>query len=295
MPQLHFLGVLANAHTSVAHLDFAPCVPVIWPYKRLVRFVARQEAMPLWSTRMRVDMDFAVHCDRRDRVCVLQGHCDTPDGGTDQFREQLQREHDLLGIVQRRISLLRLFEPGNLMLAAEYFYERKGRRLEFNSSSSFVSEIPEELFKVTKPRAQKLNQEVSKMPMRFSHDYLNLAMSSLDQSYHKSDHVLAFLMLMIAFEALFNAGKQELRYRLCRGLAVLCGRTLDERRSIFRRAKEVYDNRSTLLHTGKQSHVTEADVVFIRKHLRAAILAAYKLDLSKDKLSLYLTEAGFYS
>jgi Apea-like HEPN len=293
---LQFVGILANAHTSVAYLDFAPCVCRVWTYEKLVRFVAREEGLPKWSIYPRVDMDFAVYRNRRGNVCVLEGASEVPEGNTDDdFWTRHQREEALVRLIETRIRLLRLFEAGSLMLIAHYFYEQHGRRTEPISQAWWASGPAADVFTVSKSRARWLNRKVAEMPIQFEHEYLNLALTSLDRSYRESDHIVAFLMLMIGFEALFNAGKQELRYRLCRGLAILCGRTIGERQAIFDRARKVYDRRSILLHTGKQDHITDADVSFIRHHLRGAILAACNLNLLKDALSVYLTEAGFQS
>jgi hypothetical protein len=294
--QIEFIGVLANAHTSVAFLDFAPCRAVVWPYEKLVRFIAHQEGLPKWSVYPRVDMDFAVHRNRRSRVCVLEGFFEGPDDDeADSFWLKHKAEGTFVRQINRRVSLFRLFEPGHLELIAHYTFERRGRRTEPLGSSWFPGGIPENPLKVSPARARWLNRVIGQMPMQFSHEYLNLAVASLDRSYRETDHVLAFLMLMIGIEAIFNPGKQEVRFRLCRGLAILCGRSRGERRAIFSRAKDIYDRRSVLLHTGKQKIITATDVDFVRHHLRGAVIAAHSLGFSKDQLSTYLIEAGFSS
>lgn len=121
------------------------------------------------------------------------------------------------------------------------------------------------------------------------------ALENFQQSYRVAQIELEFIALMIAFEALFNDGKQELRNKVARGCAVLLGKTKAASRIYFKEVRDLYDRRSVLVHTGDRSKISRQDVLLLKEYVRKSIVRVVQLGLTKEELSARLTEAGFGS
>jgi hypothetical protein len=98
---------------------------------------------------------------------------------------------------------------------------------------------------------------------------------------------------MLAFEAIFNDGKQELRNKVSRGCAVLLGKTKESSRTTFKDVRDLYDKRSILVHTGDNSKITRTDVVLLKTYVRKSLQRVVELGMPKENLSVELSEAGF--
>ena len=84
---------------------------------------------------------------------------------------------------------------------------------------------------------------------------------------------------MLALEAIFNDGKQELRNKVSRGCAVLIGRNKEGSRRIFKNARDLHDKRSVLVHTGDTSKVQELDVRELHALVRQGLVRALALNI----------------
>lgn len=106
---------------------------------------------------------------------------------------------------------------------------------------------------------------------------------------------LGFISLMMAMEAIFNDGKNELRNKVSRGGAVLLGKNINSSRRIFSDLKKLYDIRSSLVHTGDISKIGNEELLLLRSYVRQSLLRVMELNLSKQSLSIQLSENGFGS
>lgn len=94
-------------------------------------------------------------------------------------------------------------------------------------------------------------------------------------------------------EVLFNDGGSELSYRISRGVAVLIGKNRKECSKIYSNIKKFYKMRSHLVHAGKSEGINIKDIYLLRYYVRKSISEIVRLGLSKDDLSVELTERGF--
>jgi hypothetical protein len=81
----------------------------------------------------------------------------------------------------------------------------------------------------------------------------------------------AFLLSAIALETIMlpGSGSNELAYRLRLRVAHLLGETLDERREIIRKIRNLYNIRSKIVHDGAYE-VTDAELRQIRSFAKKA-------------------------
>ncbi|HEV2085309.1 MAG TPA: hypothetical protein VGR09_09510 [Gemmatimonadales bacterium] len=89
----------------------------------------------------------------------------------------------------------------------------------------------------------------------------------------------AFLLYAIALEAflLAESDRQELTYRLRLRVAHLLGRTGEERGSLFKKVKHLYEIRSAIVHNGHYQ-VTEADLGLMRSVASWSLVRACTAD-----------------
>jgi hypothetical protein len=98
---------------------------------------------------------------------------------------------------------------------------------------------------------------------------------------------------MIALEVLLNADRSELKYRVSRNLAVLIGHTRKHSAEVFQQAKALYDIRSSLVHTGRASALSDQALRELEMLVRGALLRLAKLQIPKDALLDKLNSTGF--
>ena len=198
-----------------------------------------------------------------------------------------------LARINKKIKLMRLFKEGQIETKGSYVYEKKGKEIQPIASSGLGTaphvDIP---YRLTKEEKEELRQFLSKYTTPLNPAYLQLAFENFNQSYSVEHDELAFLTLMIGVEVIFNDGKQELKYRITRGMAVLLGAIYDPH-EIYDSMRKLYDKRSRLVHTARRDDLSFDDVGRLRFLLRASIMRLLELQISKDKLSKLLTMAGF--
>ncbi|MBN2287669.1 MAG: hypothetical protein JXI43_14575 [Tissierellales bacterium] len=193
--------------------------------------------------------------------------------------------------LNEKINMMRLIKEGHIALTHYYIYETPDEpMMSGGKSSNFPLSIPFILTPDDKLRLDILLREYNP-PFEFS--YLQLAYENFIESYDIHELHLCFLILMIAFEVLFNAGHQELKYRITRGTAVLLGETKDEAFEIYANMQKLYDKRSLLVHTGKYNSLTYSDIFLLRHYLRNAILSLLTKKIDKNELIENLTACGF--
>jgi hypothetical protein len=84
----------------------------------------------------------------------------------------------------------------------------------------------------------------------------------------------AFVDYVVGLESILaaSADRSEVTFKLALRLATLIGVTAEDRLRIFKRAKELYDTRSGLLH-GRKTKTLDADTAELRQYLKSLIMA----------------------
>jgi hypothetical protein len=126
----------------------------------------------------------------------------------------------------------------------------------------------------------------------FRREFLQLALENFELSYDVVRPPLSFLSLMISLETLLNPSDHEIRHRISRNAAVLMGKNLDESKRISSELRELYDKRSTLVHTGKANISTE-DVRKARNYTRESIKTIHRIDRDKNEVMELLDSTGY--
>ena len=95
---------------------------------------------------------------------------------------------------------------------------------------------------------------------------------------------LRFLNLTIAIESLLSTSRHELRYKISQRAAWLLGNDSKDKKDIFKKTKDIYDLRSTIVHGGalKQSDLTKLDELILL--LEGYLRSAYVIILTDNKL-----------
>ncbi len=85
-----------------------------------------------------------------------------------------------------------------------------------------------------------------------SRNYINNAIRYYSDSFNVNSPEMSFVCLCICLEAIVP-GKEQLSFRFRRNLAVLCGESDVNSQHIYERAKNLYNYRSKLVHSGMSS------------------------------------------
>ncbi|CDG54825.1 MULTISPECIES: HEPN domain-containing protein [Halomonadaceae] len=192
-----------------------------------------------------------------------------------------------------RINKLRLFKEGSIRISIEFYYTDEDDELEMFSSMENTLFCENRLFSLNQNEVPLVNEYLSSQLIGKLPKYLEFSLSNFEQSYHVPHIEFEFLSLMISLEALLNDGKTELRLRVSRGCAVLLGEDRESSREIFKVARELYDKRSALVHTGDRKKINKNDVLKMKELVRKSLKRALELNLSKQDLSQLLMESGF--
>lgn len=160
------------------------------------------------------------------------------------------------------IEAIRIGHPSEIyvknIFGAQYFHESGGIHLggwsSFASYSFYKYDEPElryflcsdeyidetnKFFKLYKERAD-------------GHGYIENAIRYYCDSFRVNSPEMSFICLCICLETLVP-GKEQLSFRFRRNLAVLCGESAEDSALIYEKAKNLYNYRSKLVHSGMSS------------------------------------------
>ncbi len=197
--------------------------------------------------------------------------------------------------IEEKIDKLRLVKEGSIRIGIEFFYKEHQGEREMLSSSELSISCENRLFTLIPEEIKTANNFLSTTQKVTPQKYIKLALENFYLSYQIHHKEFEFLSLMISLEALLNDGKTELRLRVARGCAILLGHDEQSSREIFKLARELYDKRSVLVHTGDRKKITETDTLLMKDIVRRTLKAALILNLPKQDLSNILLESGFGS
>lgn len=132
-----------------------------------------------------------------------------------------------------------------------------------------------------------------------SNEISNIAIKFFMNCYETHDYEIKLINSMIAFESLFNRGKDQLRHIIARHAAVLISETQKEFETIYIDMKKLYDLRSSLVHNGQVSAKSlkpfgtlRDAVIKLMNYLRKVLVKCYKFQGDKDELFNELNLAG---
>ena len=108
----------------------------------------------------------------------------------------------------------------------------------------------DESFKLLTETMPLFNKIMKNQTSEFSMNPLIVALLLYQRAIEEEDHLKDFLDLVIILEAMFNDGKGEVTFKIRQRTSNFCGETLDERKEIFEKIKDVYVARSKLVHGG---------------------------------------------
>lgn len=197
------------------------------------------------------------------------------------------------------ISILRLYKEGNLRHPAriQYAYIGGGKITKAEWVQRTITIIfPRSPYGLNDTEIHEVNKMIKDYNFPLSH-YIQLALDNLEQSMIMMKKELAFLLLMIGFESLFNFGRSQITHTVSRHTALLAGKDKAESHKIYNKMKKYYRGRSAIVHADVQKKkikpIENKDNVYLRELLRTCIKKIYYLNLNKKQLFEYLNEKGF--
>ncbi|MCI0707543.1 MAG: hypothetical protein L0Y80_08690 [Ignavibacteriae bacterium] len=299
-----FIGVLSNARGvfDVVRLGANHKITKV-EAERLIPWYARIERLPEHEIKDRLSNKYqCIDGDTKD-VFIIHSTLSLPEvtkkpiksisEALQEYLLEIKAQNSFVQEIFARIELMRLFKEGNIALPAYCFYSQSEKGEEPTGIGSDSNNVPAIPYVLSADDAKSLNIFLETTSISSKHEYIKLSYESFQKSYSSEDHIIGFLQLMIAFEALFNDGSSELKYRMSRGAAMLLGEDRKQFQEIFSLAKKLYDKRSVLLHTGNPKGISIDDMLTLRELVRNAIVKISGLGFSKETLSEKLTIIGF--
>jgi hypothetical protein len=101
----------------------------------------------------------------------------------------------------------------------------------------------------------------------------------------------SFLSMCLTLETLFTVEETEITYQFATRMANITGKTLEQRKDIFERARKVYRERSNIVHGKKSIETVESEVLgdafyFSRHSLQHILLDSKLLELYSDPITV---------
>ena len=100
----------------------------------------------------------------------------------------------------------------------------------------------------------------------------------------------SFLSMCLVLETIFTVEKTEITYQFATRLANLTGKTFEQRKDIFERARKVYRERSNIVHGRKSIETLHSNILkdgffFARQSLQRILLDSNLLELYSDPIT----------
>lgn len=306
MEQLKYAALLGNVDKTILRISLGNGFRIEeWELGKFVEFYEVLDGCAEHDIWFRLDEEWGYGNGRKYRpknVYVVRKDFDSyppqdPGKDVNQWEEVFKRrnafESEQISILEDKILKLRLRSEGSIKICVGMFYIDTDDGPEMQSSSEELLHCENRLYRIPTRDVESIQSLLDGPALASAHKYVTFALENFEQSYRVAQVELEFITLMIAFEALFNDGKQELRNKVARGCAVLLGKTKAASREIFKEVRDLYDKRSVLVHTGDKSKISHTDVLRLKNYARQSLARVVQLGLTKDELSARLTETGF--
>lgn len=146
--------------------------------------------------------------------------------------------------------------------------------------------------------ASKLNDFIKNiendiLSSAFSSKILSQACFLYDQSYTATIDTLRFMVCVIGLESILLNGKVELSYKFSRNGAMLLSNSAEEYWELSKKLKDIYDKRSSYVHTGSVKKLKKEDIVYSRDILRKVIFKVLDKNMSQEDLLKDLEVKGY--
>jgi len=295
--QQHFIAVFTNVDNTILSLSFddARLWFAAWPVARLISLLSKLQFRH--EAEILADLRGRHRCIAPDNtVYVLHGDVAIPlvrSRTTEELARQDKVQQALIETVDRFVAILRLVKDSAVSAVVIHFYNGPEHEPRYSLTQQLHVFAERRSLTLTPTDYETFDRLCTLVILPFRFEYIELAHENFSQSFIVEDIKLRLLLLMIALEVLFNDSQQELSYRISRGVATLLAADVAEARSIFAMAKGLYKMRSVLVHSGVAAKITEEHIGQLRSLVRRAVVRAAELGLTKDELSLRLTESGF--
>lgn len=182
--------------------------------------------------------------------------------------------------------LMSLFKEGNISMPLSYYYTNDGCRFVLFERGGFFPSLfqyPQNTIYSLSDSEQDELQRFLKQDNSdlFSDKVVKLAFDHFEFSYQTENLGQSFLSLMICIEMIYSPdGRNELKNRVSRGVAILVGNSPEEAIEIFKNMKDLYDKRSKLVHTGIT--VEECDLLLLRYYARETLKRVVSQGIGRD-------------
>lgn len=285
---------LSNAHGTFQLLQLGEQFRVErWPRTKVVKLWRQLACLPKFEIELQAEASHVVHQKKRFAYVVV-ADISFPEGELEtQWRTKHAEFDRVNNRLQEQLRLVSLYLNGSVGAVVAYWYatDTKGPYLESGvGNSQYRNSRPAVLSKYNYVPA---NAFLRKVALPLVPEYVQLAFEHWEESHLATRKNSELLSLVTALEALFNAGVQDIRYRIARSVAVLLGENLEISDNIFDAVRNAYEVRSKLVHTGKAKELDAIRLFQIHHLVQEAILRCLTLNLPKEELSRQLTRLGF--
>ena len=295
--KVYFKGILANVDSSILQMDFG--------HGFKLESFSEDEALTLFSQLERIPpltiaqkYFFHLQClnIREQRIYVISKTIENMPSHDPPmlFSEIAKFDNELvLGHLEPVIRLMRLFKEGDIRMPAKFYYQVRNSEIDETMRGEYGRIVSNEPYHLDASEIPDLGSFTQSVKLPFRKEFLHLAFENLELSYEIPDMQLAFLVIMIGLETLLNPSQYEVRYRVSRNIAVLLGENRTHSEEIFAQAKELYDKRSEVVHSGKRRVIEKEDLLKLRDYLRRAIKEIYRVGKDKTEIMGLLDCLGF--
>ena len=186
------------------------------------------------------------------------------------------------------LRTINLYKAGNVICPVFFEYiENNKSYLSFSSrGSSTIDQV--DLFSLESGEGKQLSAFLNKFKIPEKNDYFYLALSNYELSYKTNIISLSYICLVTSLEVMFDPGAKN----VASGTALLLGKEFEDSKKIAKEVKNLHENRSDLLHSGKPDKINNEELVKLREYTRRSLLETINLGLPKDKLIEKLKARG---
>jgi len=295
--EIHFMGLLANTDSSILNvtLDYGFKIHAM-SEEDCIGLFSNLGGLPPEEVGKKLFIDFpCLNSDERKFYSINNSFESSGESFNETWNVIAKFANDhVQGYLNPAIQLMRLFKEGNICMPLEYYYSTDNnapKSIMWKSAGLYIAPKPK--YTLESSEIPDLQEFIQNTKLPFKESFLQLAFGNFELSYQIHDRNLSFLSLMISLETLFNQGRQELRYRVSRNMAVILGKEKEDSEKIFREIKNLYDKRSDIVHTGKSNTINEEDLLKLRHYVRESIKVINNIGETKDELLEILNSCGF--
>jgi hypothetical protein len=293
---VHFKGILANVDSSILQVDFN--------HGFKIESFSEEEAVALFSVLEKIPIltvvqkYYGLQCVNysEHRTYVISKSLENVSSHDTSivFNDIVRFDNTLVrGHLEPVIRLMRLFKEGDIRMPVQFYYQLQNDKIQEMMRKGSGRYISDEPYHLEASEIPVLRSFIQSVELPFKRDFLHLAFENFELSYEILDMQLAFLVLMIGLETLLNPSTYEVRYRVCRNMAVLLGENRERSEEIFAQTRKLYDKRSEIVHSGKRRIIEKEDLLKLRDYLRKAIKEVHCIGKEKSEITALLNSHGF--